>query len=102
MKWNIHVRPEALVDIRAIGEFVRIEHEDEALASRIVTDIYNRIVALEDSPMRFRFHPLLEDINVRYAAVGSWVILFQTTEENKRVDVLCVTHRYRNVRDIMQ
>ena len=102
MKWNIYVRPEALVDIRAIGEFVRIEHEDEAVASRIVTDIYNRITTLKDSPMRFRFHPLLEDINVRHASVGSWVVLFQVTEENKRVDVLRVTHRYRNVRRMMQ
>lgn len=102
MKWSVHVRSEAAADVRIIGDFVRIEHEDVSAASRIVTAIYNRIVALEDSPMRFRFHPLLEDINVRHVAVGSWVILFQVTEENRRVDVLRVTHRYRNVRRMMQ
>lgn len=98
MDYQVLISPRAREDLRVIMRF--IGRDNPAAALRLGQLLIEKAISLENLPLRGRVVPELNEPAIRELVFKSYRIIYQISEDHRRVAVLRYWHAARGTPEI--
>jgi toxin ParE1/3/4 len=102
-RYEVYVSLEAETDLQGIKEYIENELKNPETAKSIISKMKNNILSLETMPYRFNLvaDGRLAASGIRKIMVGNYLIFYNTSEQEKTVNIVRVLYAGRDWENII-
>ncbi|VVD89439.1 type II toxin-antitoxin system RelE/ParE family toxin [Pandoraea terrigena] len=95
----VHLLPEAIVDLEAIGDYIARDNPRRAVT--FIQELRDKCLSLAEMPLAFPVVPRYERYGIRHRVYGNYQIFYRVVESDDRIDVVHILHSARNYAAIL-